>query len=663
ASVYASNAPGGIVNMVSKTGGAVLEGNVKLTTGTTGMFRTDLDVGGPMGSDWFFHVGGFYRTDDGVRETGFTGNKGGQIKANLTRVLDNGILRFYVKELNDRNIFYLPIPLQDPDNPSGIPGFDPNEGTMTSSDAALVRVPDPAGNLIERDLTDGMHPQVSSLGLELDLEIGEGWNMNNNLRYIDIDMQFNAIFSLDNPFDGVGFADDTLADYQAANPGSGAVDWRYTYATTGDAFSPANANGNGLVARTGWWFVDKPMTNFADKLQFSKTFGAHNVTFGVYFSDFDVTELWHWSDILTEVKDDPRMLNLELVDAGGNSVVSATENGFLRYGSFYVNHRGEGQIFAGFIGDEAQITDKLRIDAGLRYEFSDFSGSVENGTSLDLGDPTTLADDNFSTGDGSFRRYNWDFDEWAGSLGFNYSFTEGTAVFGRLSRAFRTPDFEQWIFASPDDPEAQQKGTPEEIQQAEVGLKYLTPYYAIFASGYLSELENIPFNDQVVDPDTGEIVTFQRFAGSQTVGLEVEAMYRKDGLGIDFRTTYQNAEYEDFADLTGNQVRRVPELLIDFRPSYQIDNFNLSATWRHYDDRFANDANTVTLPSYDEFHAAVAYHLNKLRFTLSGANLTNEIGLTEGNPRVDPSQVGQQDVYMARPILGRSFNFSVAYSF
>jgi iron complex outermembrane recepter protein len=43
---------------------------------------------------------------------------------------------------------------------------------------------------------------------------------------------------------------------------------------------------------------------------------------------------------------------------------------------------------------------------------------------------------------------------------------------------------------------------------------------------------------------------------------------------------------------------------------------------------------------------------------LSADNLTNEVGLTEGNPRTDLGATGIGDLYMARPLFERSFTLS-----
>ncbi len=91
ASIFASNAPGGIVNFVSKTGGSTLKGLAKFTIGDYGLYRSDVNIGGPLSEHWRFNIGGFYRVDDGIRPPGFTANQGGQIKGNFTRLLDKDI--------------------------------------------------------------------------------------------------------------------------------------------------------------------------------------------------------------------------------------------------------------------------------------------------------------------------------------------------------------------------------------------------------------------------------------------------------------------------------------------------------------------------------------------------------------------------------------------
>ena len=71
ASVFASNAPGGIVNFVTRRGDGITErGLIKFEVGDFDHYRADAWYGGPSGP-WRYGVGGFWRISDGVRDPGF----------------------------------------------------------------------------------------------------------------------------------------------------------------------------------------------------------------------------------------------------------------------------------------------------------------------------------------------------------------------------------------------------------------------------------------------------------------------------------------------------------------------------------------------------------------------------------------------------------------
>ena len=122
AAVFGSGTPGGIVNLISKTGGPTFGGTVRSTTAAQGMQRLDLDIGGPLSENWRFNTGGYWRYDRGLRDPGFAANTGGQIRANVTRDLaSGGHVRFYGKYLNERDVWYLGIPIQNYRDPAGHP--------------------------------------------------------------------------------------------------------------------------------------------------------------------------------------------------------------------------------------------------------------------------------------------------------------------------------------------------------------------------------------------------------------------------------------------------------------------------------------------------------------------------------------------------------------
>ena len=92
----ASNAPGGIINFISKTGEEE-SGSISTAIGLDyDNYRTDFEYGSYINDSIRFHIGGFLRTGEGPRDTGYTSNNGGQIKANLTKEFEDGYVLVYV---------------------------------------------------------------------------------------------------------------------------------------------------------------------------------------------------------------------------------------------------------------------------------------------------------------------------------------------------------------------------------------------------------------------------------------------------------------------------------------------------------------------------------------------------------------------------------------
>ena len=108
ASILGPNAPGGIFNYVSKTGGQTFAGEARARFGLEGngknpYYRADFNVGGPLSKDksLTFNVGGFYRSADGPKYPGYKLSYGGQVKANIIKNYKSGSLKLYAKVLDD----------------------------------------------------------------------------------------------------------------------------------------------------------------------------------------------------------------------------------------------------------------------------------------------------------------------------------------------------------------------------------------------------------------------------------------------------------------------------------------------------------------------------------------------------------------------------------
>lgn len=670
--LYGSNAPGGVVNFINKTGGDTLAGTIRASAGTAGLYRYDANLNGPIGDDWRFSAGGFYRFDNGVRNPGFPASHGGQFKASLLREFNtdkvNGHARVTLKYLNDRNTFYLPLPLRGQFDASGrltgsdfVAGF-PSDGTLTSREGVNAFVPLPRGGSLNLPLDNGQQQIGGSAMAELRFYFPEGrWDVQNNTRVMQMDHSWNAML----PFE---LQD---ADAWARRTVGEGTPYRLTCSNLpgSPAFGSAECpSENNLVNLGGQWLVKKPMSNVSNQLRFTKygSLGAteHTLTGGLYLGYYTADNTWYFNDIVTDVRNRPHFLDLQVLDGGGNVVSSVTRNGFRGYLSNYVNATGGATIAALFLGDEIKLGEKLRFDLAGRVERNAYQQNVERTDKFNLGDATTTADDNATFGTGSFQRVDVSLTDWALSGGVNYALSDAASVYARSSRGYKMPLLDQYLFATnPGDPTF--PVTPETLWQNEAGLKVGGGWYALAAVAYLLQIENFPSQDARVDPVTGETRFVTVYAGkARTLGMELEAavqpvkFFRAQGM-----LTLQDPRYTDFtetsSDFTGNRIRRIPQVIGDLTGTFMWGNANLGVNWSYVGHRFSNNANTVDLPGFGQLNLRAGYTYENFTLDLQLYNALNSYGLTEGNPRVDESLGAVSDIFLARPVLPRRFMVSL----
>jgi outer membrane receptor protein involved in Fe transport len=652
ASIFANNAPGGIINFISKTGQNEFMGRAKFTTSDYGMFRTDLNLSGALIKDkLFFNVGGFYRADNGVRNTGFTANKGGQIKGNITyKFDDNDYLRVNFKHLDDRNTFYLPIPLKSNNGKiEGIPGFNPNYGTLTSVNFSHLNVPQYGGGTFSADLEDGSHPVINSIGAEFKKKISEKVTFKNAFKQTSIDLNYNAIFPNGGPWTQSAYATD-VQNTTASN-------LTYSYVDNGQTLDP-----NALIMRADLWHIDKKMNNFANNFSFNFDLDPVKLTAGYYYSNWKSNQYWNWNSYLVGVSDNPRLLNVKDNTTG----VDHTWNGIERITWLERDAQTKGLLNDIYADAEIKATDNLTFNAGLRYNKDKYSGYRDNARffaeNLGLLDNNT-ADDTVTTVKGNpYTYWRYDVSEWSYTAAGNYKFNDNMASYVRYSHGFRSPIEESFY----DNAADLSKLENTEVNQFELGYKYSNSFFNVNANLFHMGLKNVAFTDILSDGSSEN-----KFADVNNIGLEVETNARYEIVKLNFTFTVQKPEYDNFTgtnadgstfDFNGNTARRIPKFFCNLRPEVDITkDLTAYVQFSYYDKKFTNQDNKQVLPAYKEVGAGLNYTYNNLRFAVDASNLFNEIGLTEGDPRQTTSAAS--DVFMARPILGRAFRFSVAINF
>lgn len=671
ASLFYSNAPAGAINFIPRKVGDRAEGLAKMTLGADSLYRADFWIGAPVG-DWKIAVGGFYRSEGGVRDPGYTGNKGGQIRATISREWENAKFSLDVKRVDDTVIFYAGIPMRTyPDGKiRAVPGFDGHEGTVAGPETELIKMIQGDGSIYNFDNSRGTEIKRTQITSKFEIEPVDGWKLSNTSRYNDTKTQRNGVFP--NTLQSASSLLTQNASLLSQAPGATALQLRYV-TTPGQIFNTANQNDNGLVIIGGLRGLTIPLKEFMSDTHVAHRFEmgstTHDITFGYYFAYLDERFSRYSSTALLDVRNNARLLNLVAIDGSGNVVRNFSDNGIYKYGYEWEDAHGEQTTHALYVADEWQITPKLRIDGGVRWETMRARGSVGLKKTVNLGTPATSS---IITGSGIYANYDSNFSHATVTAGVNYQLSRHAGMFGRYTYANRLPSLGNYVTNPTATPVIQT------MHLGEIGFKYTSPLIDFYATGFWTKYNNVSFTNNRFDLNTGISVTESLFADTQTFGLELEGTVRPARFfDLSATVTLQDPRYKGLIftdasrklnDYDGNRLIRVPTVSLRFVPGINLfdDKLRVQASYEYEGPRFVDTANSVRLPGYATVNLSARAQINE-NISLYGYvdNLNNSLGLTEGNPRAGEIQNADAgaNTFIARPLLGRNFRAALMYKF
>lgn len=659
ASTLASNSPGGIINLITKTGarqGGAVQGTVGLDYGE---YRVDGEYGGSLGGGLSYYVGGFYRTGEGPRRAGYDGNKGGQIRANITKSFDTGFVRLNFKYLDDRAIAYLPSPVMvtgSNGNPtySALPGLSPNNDTIHSSLFTQITTLDGQNRRETVDVRDGMNPKVKALGFEAQHEFAAGWTVNNKFRYADISGRFISPFPA---------SADTVANLATAIGGAGATAVYANGAKAGQAV-PAGTYGIGIVM-----FNTKlnSLNNITNDLRLSYAGelggGKLDATLGFYKSRQTIDMDWLWTSHLLEANGN----NAALIDVKNAAGVLQTTGGLVsQSASFFGNccrrtynlDFDTNAPYALLSWNQGPIT----LDASLRYDAGAARGFVAGDGApapldVDGNGAISVPEQTTTTMPLTAQRpvhYNYNYTSY--SLGANYRVTDDVAVFARYSRGGRA-NADRFVFGGNTSPTTGALLTGARpvdfVKQAEVGVKYQTPSVQFYATGFYARTEEQNYE-----------ATTQRSTANtyRAYGLELEGAYRVGGFSLAASGTYTSARIvaSNTAGNVGHTPRRQADLVYKLTPSYATELFTVGASLVGTTESYAQDNNQLVLPAYTVVNAFVTLRpFGPLQLSVNANNLFDVAGYTEA----EEGSIPANGLVRARSINGRTVSVSARIDF
>ncbi len=671
--VLSNGQMGTTANFILRQGTATAHGDLGITWGDEGMYRLDGFYGGPISQGWYMSVGGFYRYSSGVRDSQYPADDGGQLTATITHDLDNGTIMFFARELNDKNLFITDIPVTvtgsgTSQSVSAFPGFNPNTGTFAGSGLRGISVQEtPTGAPVTADLANGRGADLHMFGSNLDVDINEGVSLSNKFMYSAGEVDCYCLFN--------NFAPQTLSSYIAseitsANANS-AITGPYGSASSATATlvgTGAAVNPNSYVASMGFWIVQKQIQSFTDDLRFTfDVVPGNKLTVGGYLAAYSSDDHW-WlgnNELITATP------NAQLVDLTLNNGVNVTNPaGQLGASFFTLVENWTGFNTALFLSDQWKINQWL-FDAGYRIEEQRDHGTIENDSSVDLdSDPRNLYNKGVSVPNGTFNQgvscdtsgsnecseYRHTRGSW--SVGANYELTPHMALYGRINQGVHFPGFDDL-----------RSGTPQtsDIKNYEVGYRVQTDTFYGVVDGSRKLFIGVPFQQFTTG---GQSIT--AVYGAESWVANVEARWEPiRHLSFDFTGDWQDAKYDHIPAYDGLTLQRQPRLQFRLTPAYELPmdwgSLRFFTTYTHVGLRYSDIANQQVLPSYYTLDAGIVSDIgDHFEVRLQGSNLTNQLGLTEGNARIALGQgsgISAGGFEMARPIFGREINVQVRYKF
>ncbi len=651
ASILSSNSPGGIINFISKTGKT--EGG-RIATGfglDYNSFRTDFDYGTKIGEGLYFHTGGFYRTGEGVRNTGFTANNGGQFKFNVTKEFENGTITVYAKFLNDRAAAYMPMPIQvsgTNSNPNwdNINGFDATHGALQSNNLPYNIGLGADGEKRRTAVADGMHPITKSIGASANFNLDNGWKVSENGRFSLNNGGFIAPFPAE-----VGTAASIANSFGAGST--------LSYADNGAPFN----SPNGLVSRIHMFDTQlNNFNNFMNDLKVTKKFENVSLTAGYFKSFQNVSMSWTWNSYLQEVSDNnPRLI--DVTSAGGTQL---SQNGLYAYGvpawgnCCTRNYDTQYNVSAPYANIAFEATQKLSLEAGVRYDYGKVSGSfagstqaphdINNDGIISANETSVSAIDNAHP-----TAVHYDYHYTSYSVGANFLLSAKQSIFARISSG-ASAKADRILFSGLNYLDGSKINSLDFLTQSEIGYKHK------FAKGYMYATF---FNAKTDEQGGYEATTNSIIKNNyKSYGLELESAYNvTSNFNIRGALTYTKAEITSGVN-QGNQPRRQPKVMYNFIPSYKFGKNNnaLGLSCIGQSKAFTQDENKLVMKGFVLINGFVDFNVTKgLSLNISGNNLFNTLAITEA----EEGSIAENTVnyIRARPLPGRSVSMAIAYKF
>jgi outer membrane receptor protein involved in Fe transport len=683
--IFGPGQAGATANFILRTGSDKTVGSVGFTYGSEGSERVDAFYSGKIIDGWYGSIGGFYRVSDGVRDPQYPADIGGQLTATLKHDLDNGSLMFWVRTLSDKNQWVADFPYTvSGGKVSAYPGFDQRNHTYNSYQLENFLVPSPSGGFENDNLSNGRGAALNYFGSNLDLKIGGGWSISNTFLFDGGYTNTQALVNNGNPSTLASFITSLSAGTNpnvplALNP------FIQAHYANGQPVDPTQS-----VVTQQVWFVRKKITNVNDEFRLAKDFDNGNtLTFGVYAAHYTDNDSWSLgSNVLINNAPNASPIILQAAQGGNIYNVTSPQGIVSANGGYYILEQGNATNVAAYLSDSWKINSWL-LDASVRVEHIDLDQQTTNLSPKQLGSQYDLWDNAVELPNGtySYGREHNTFPTF--SVGANYEFTDHMSAYVRVNDGVFFDKFDDVRCNVYNGSNGCPANPPlNTVRNYEGGFKIQNRYTYVDLAIYDKEFKGLVYQpENIAKVPIGPTTTYgstskgARLVGSVNPLADSDVQAVRD-LKLTVNANYENAKYKDYngcfvytdingkvicGTINGVQLARLPKMQIRVTPSdMQVMSWGTLTEfvgYEHIGQHYQDSTGLNPLGSYYTLGAGIIADIGEnWQFRLLGSNLTNQIGLTEGNARVGGNAV-QNNVGFGRSILGREGSIEVKYKF
>ena len=697
--ILTPNAAGASINFISRRlnfdeGG----GAAKLAGTTFGEQRADFWYSAPIVSDLAYAVSGYYDSNPGTRSSAFRYDTW-HTKFQLEKRFEGGTtVMLTAKRWDEHDPYYADQPYAYNDGRiSSVPGLDSQFGNIIGPDFANITVPDSCVNECFRTFSaqQGIHATGGLYRIDLNAPINDSVSVFARARYTTTDWNFNGVFA------GSGTGNSGLAsavDYlspTAASPIESLLDLGQAAFPTATQFGIRNVatgqvipasdvtaldalNGNGLLQQT---VLNRQVvtlrdwgSDFGTKWEQDAADWTNNLTVGgMVYSTQETNDQSGVATVINDVSNQSNIYDIVALNSADAVLGTLSNNGLISYGDWGAGISSYSQNSQSvYVNNEFTWNERLHIDLGARYEHEHESAAAGNSTSQPIPPGIEgVVQTNPSAFDGTYAYTSGHETPFNYTAGVNYTLTPTLSVYARYERAYETQGLNPFA----------------------TGLILYEAGVTFSQYGFLGTVRAFRtlFNNQSwgggVDPENPNL-DLGFFGNSDTNGADVDITYRPDfeplrAFSVHGDVTYQDSTFGNVSTGTitinnvnvsseadafydGKTPQRTPNLMYTVTPAYDLpgQHGQIYARYMYIGRIYADNGDQVPLPGYGVLTIGAIYDITPhLVLNVSVDNVTNALGLTEGNPRQGFTQEIVNNYFYGRGIVGPTALVSLTANF